>query len=530
MKITKIDISNYRSIKSQTIVCDRFTVFIGQNNSGKTNCFEAIEWFYNGPRKGEDVQDLTHFRNDTETIRVTISFSGVQHGIDKMTNEKNKETIKKIVGDADTISVYRDSTEPKKRLLIIGDDVPKLPGTGFDAALNDFLPRFEYVHTKQYHNDVAKYKQNSPIANMLSGVIDEMLKSNRKWVEFTEKFNEIFKSDDSDVSKRLNELGKQVQGYLDKQFPDTKSVGFSIAPPSHEDFLKSFETEIDDGIMTSVEEKGDGMQRALMLAVVQAYADHRRRVDSTGKSFVFFIDEAELHLHPLAQRKLKAALLELAAKNDQVFINTHSSVLISDKNTGQLIYSVEKTNGITEFDSVTDEKHSDVVFDLLGGSPADLRFPSNLLIVEGPAEAEFLRHVILRHYQDKPKIQVIPARGDAYMVQKIVESLQKIYDILKNPIYFDRFVIVTDKQPATAVAAMADFTARYPALKSQRRLTEINENSLEEAYPAPWKTDSPANKVKLAKRVAISISKEQFESEMSGYFQSLCRCWDLAYK
>ena len=61
MNIRKIIINNYRSIKAIKIesLID-FNVFVGQNNHGKTNIFEAIEWFFNGPRKGESLNTLRH--------------------------------------------------------------------------------------------------------------------------------------------------------------------------------------------------------------------------------------------------------------------------------------------------------------------------------------------------------------------------------------------------------------------------------------------------------------------------------------
>ena len=42
--------------------------------------------------------------------------------------------------------------------------------------------------------------------------------------------------------------------------------------------------DIDDGVETTAEEKGDGMQRALMLAIIQAYSDFRKSNDDLGKS------------------------------------------------------------------------------------------------------------------------------------------------------------------------------------------------------------------------------------------------------
>jgi len=59
------------------------------------------------------------------------------------------------------------------------------------------------------------------------------------------------------------------------------------------------------------------MQRAVMLSIIQAYAEYRRE-NGLENNFIFLIDEAELHLHPSAQRALKLALLDIANRGDQI--------------------------------------------------------------------------------------------------------------------------------------------------------------------------------------------------------------------
>ncbi|USE34050.1 ATP-dependent endonuclease [Endozoicomonas sp. SCSIO W0465] len=119
--------------------------------------------------------------------------------------------------------------------------------------------------------------------------------------------------------------------------------------------------ELDDGVNTTAADKGDGMQRALMLSIIKAHADFRRE-EALGRSFIFFIDEAELHLHPTGQRQLKNSLLELTrgAGNDQVFITTHSSVLIADgdQDQQQSFFKVTKENKKTQIEVIRPtEKH-----------------------------------------------------------------------------------------------------------------------------------------------------------------------------
>jgi len=54
MKIKTGTVTNFRSVRSVVLEGASSNVFVGQNNHGQTNLFQAIEWFYSG--KG-DVLD-----------------------------------------------------------------------------------------------------------------------------------------------------------------------------------------------------------------------------------------------------------------------------------------------------------------------------------------------------------------------------------------------------------------------------------------------------------------------------------------
>ena len=46
MRISRLRIENFRSIQSADSRPSEFNVFVGQNNHGKTNLFETLDWFY----------------------------------------------------------------------------------------------------------------------------------------------------------------------------------------------------------------------------------------------------------------------------------------------------------------------------------------------------------------------------------------------------------------------------------------------------------------------------------------------------
>ena len=288
MKISKITVTKFRSIHEASIDCKDFNVFVGQNNCGKTNLFEAVEWFYNGTTKSVNLKEISFGRNIENEIIVQIEFVGAQNGISKMKNEANGSKIKTVIKESDTITVKRSSIDNKRKIIIEGAEIEKLP-TGFDSAFNDFLPRFEYISTKQYFDSVAKYSKTTPVGIMLSGVLATILEKNSQYKMFQDKFTELFEADDSEIKIEFDNLGHKVKLHLEKQFPDTTKVKFEVTPPVFDDLLKNFETTVDDGVETTASEKGDGMQRALMLAIIQAYAEFRRRNEEVGKSFLFLL-------------------------------------------------------------------------------------------------------------------------------------------------------------------------------------------------------------------------------------------------
>ena len=541
MKISRIKVKNFRSIKEADIAPSSFNVFVGQNNHGKTNFFEALEWFFNGPKKGEPIE-VIRFRGagDDDEVAVEVEFSDVQEGAQKMKNEGNRTKIQGVIDEADVISVRRSSQagEPKKRSIIVNGETRKNP-TGIDPALNDFLPTFEYVSTQISPLDVAKYKSDSPIANMLSGVLTAILEQDDKYIQFKKTFDELFTNPASRVHVELDSLSGKVKMYLIKQFPDCEKVVFSVAAPHFQDLLKGFESEIDDGVYTTASEKGDGMQRALMLAIIQAYADFRRDHEETSKYFLFFIDEGELHLHPTAQRKLKKALFDLSNGGDQIFLNTHSSVLMSDDSDGQTIFKIEKINKVTDIVPIRPDEKRYIVYELLGGSPTDLLLPRNFLIVEGKSEYEFLSRIIARFYVERPKIQILYAEGDHERERQSMDAINKAFTPLSsNPIYKDRLVVLCDTPHEDRKKDFEAFKSSHAYLETNGQLKVIPHKHLEEYYPVPWKkiateiktmATEQNGKILHARKTGDEINKEQFEGEMAVLFEALTACWDNAY-
>lgn len=541
MKIKSITINNFRSIGNITISPSQFNVLVGQNNHGKSNFLEAIEWFYNGTG---DISEIKRKGSGSEEIFVEIEFSDIQSGIDKMQNEKNKTALLKEFGEKETVKIIRKvDDENKAERLVFYPDRGKgeygKPVTGFDKTLNDFLPKLQFVKTETHLKDIAKYGSKTEIGQMLSGVVNEVLFSeDEDYREFVNKFNDLFIGDNSKVSQELSKIGSRVEEHLKKQFPECEEVQFQVKSPKFDDLLKNFETNIDDGYKTTASEKGDGMQRALMLAIIQTYADYRRENENI-KNFIFLIDEAELHLHPTAQRSLKNALLELALEGDQIIITSHSSVLISDEIENQMLFKVKKFQKITNIDPIQEDEKHNVIFELLGGSPSDLLLPDNFLIVEGRSEFELISRMLKRFYSErKKKINILQSQGGTSLSEKRMGAIHNCFLPLversntKSPIYRNRLVVIHDLRNKENKSEVEKFYKIYIDLAENLQIYEIETDTLEKYYPSPWKNENKLTgeeKYNLAVMVGDEIEFEQFKNEMPIMFSAIEKLYELSF-
>lgn len=533
MKISRVRIENFRSIEQSEILTSDFNVFVGRNNHGKTNIFAAVEWFYSG--KGE-LQELRNAQAEVEAeVVVEITFTGVQVGMEQISSEENQTKLKNVLKASDEMIVRRSSKSPKDRMLWNPEKKEwKKQPCGVDSAFNNCIPKFEFVEATKKLNDVSGCSAKSPIGQMLGGVLNEILERDESYRNFRRSFELLFQSETSGIQAKLKDLSSQVCGHLQQQFPDCTNVKFTVEEPEFDDLLKKFSTRVDDGVETDATEKGDGMQRALMLAIIKTHADFRRQ-DALGKAFIFFIDEAELHLHPSAQRQLKAALRELSQTVDQVFINTHSSVLMVDEHEQQNILCVDKTEGSTAIRAVSVTEKQDVVYQLLGGNPADLLLPANFLIVEGLSEQYFLERVIARHYAERPTIQIVPALGDHERQEHSMEGINAVFKPLTmRPIYKDKLAILCDQPHATKLANFEAFKRENPLLESNGQLHVLPVGNIEDYYPKRDSWVLPANpdgkqKKRWAKTIGSSITKEEFETGMPVVLAALEATWSKAF-
>ena len=97
MKITRIEVENFKSIERYDFEVDDFNVFIGKNNHGKTNLFDALDWF----DSGKTASNFYRNNDSTLTVTVRVHFNEAQEGLSSLPDGAYKTKIAGLLGEQD---------------------------------------------------------------------------------------------------------------------------------------------------------------------------------------------------------------------------------------------------------------------------------------------------------------------------------------------------------------------------------------------------------------------------------------------
>jgi predicted ATP-dependent endonuclease of OLD family len=193
--------------------------------------------------------------------------------------------------------------------------------------------------------------------------------------------------------------------------------------PTLEILLSAPKLYVDDGFRNAVENKGHGLQRAVIFTILRRYAEYMTSsADGKKRNLILAVEEPELYMHPQAQRTIWRVFRKIAEGGDQVVFSTHSSLLVDVAYFDEIIRmesKCESDNGKrTTVSKAWQLPIAKMIADL------ETRFPK----LKGNVTEESMRDRYSHAYN--------PRRNEGFFASKIilVEGLSEEYSL---PVYAD---------------------------------------------------------------------------------------------
>jgi hypothetical protein len=331
--------------------------FVGENNSGKSSILDAICYLRNDTRTPDETFTIGL---DKSYVEATLAFANDEAEHTLATDYKKLESYFTQSGPWNLIDIRRQSYEDTvtnsktnkpskittKNILVRNPNNAEWENPTGIAALVQRLFDTCFIYADEQvanHADMAKTKT-------LGKLISEQLTSIEEgtpWQQYMASHAALFESTGAGtVQEQLQTTAERVSTLMSEQYGDT-SITFAFTPPETQALLKSGHVFISEPQETiaemPLENKGTGMQRAFMLALLQVVAETS---DNTHSGTVYGLDEPETWLHPRAQAQLSHALSKLSANGRQILIFSHSPYMLKNIDVdNDLVYIVERKRG-----------------------------------------------------------------------------------------------------------------------------------------------------------------------------------------
>lgn len=409
MRLSKLRIENFRCLEDVTIEFDALTVLIGANGSGKSTVLRALEWFFEGGAlQAEDV-----WRHLERSVTVTASFIDL--------NDADKEALGSYA-DSEPLTLWRSWTsgEAKDKLsgrglayapfeAVRAEDGARAKSAAYsalrtldpaldlptarsaDAALAA-MKEWEEAHpeqlTRSTHSashlfgavggpklngrfdyvlvsatDDAKEQTGSGRGTLLARLLDR----GARGTTLSERLEDVARAASEEVERvteeehgpAIEQTKVQLTTALRRYVQDV-SVGLEAQPAVVRLTPPSFDLRIaDGGLETDVSRQGHGLQRALLLAMLQTLARSETEVGS-APAVLLAIEEPELYQHPVQARHFASVLSSLAERGEaafQVAYATHSAYFVDPRRYDRLRrFSRRRADGAREMSTARIER------------------------------------------------------------------------------------------------------------------------------------------------------------------------------
>jgi len=419
MKIKKIHIENFRSIKELDLEPGSMCILVGENNSGKTNLLRALNLILGEtwPTERQFNEDDFWNRDPSKAIIIRVIFDEEKEywfnkfkllvaGVQLTVSVYKKKTGKKTPGEIRTEFVCVDSKGkvlqyPAEPLQVgvqyKGQWYPHRVSSEIKESmpfiLVDILRQYERhtpggrwsVLRKLYSEVNVDFQRSTDEVQMINETGEKALVKRKDAFEKTVKSAYEFVK--TDYYKKIEEA--LVRNTLEQMglTPEEGSIrlGFKAYDPTN--VYKSLELFVEQmGVEVSASEVGSGLQSAVVVGIFRTYEELKK------EGAIFAIEEPEVFLHPQKARYFSEILEKLAENGNQVFVTTHSPIFVKiyrpedvcllRRTTQAGTYPIRKS----KIEIATTTRQQLRLFTEFDAQRNELFFAKRVLLVEGTTE------------------------------------------------------------------------------------------------------------------------------------------------
>lgn len=486
MKLTKIQIENFRSIKSQEIIFDHnCLILVGKNEAGKSNILRAIAAVFGqyAVKNKDKRKKIDNEKIERYNVRAILKLD--KSDFDEIHNRFKKKytsTENIVFKNGKTLLDFISCIFSEFLLCIDTEDNKKPYFSIWEHDEKEYeLEKNVYLQGTSFVNTPINTKQN--VETLMWGIVQEFYKENQykcHYWEYNDKFllpssidiatfienpsnykslENIFllckrenvkqefidaKSQDGDYHNLLNQVSIEVTKTFRTIWKDFKDTSIQLLPDGANISIK-----IADKAKYSCEDRSEGFKKFISILLMLSTQVRANRI---GERDIILIDEPDQSLYPTSAKYLRDELLKIAEKS-KVIYSTHSPYMIdSDCIDRHLI--IEKKDDVTTIkkqDANANFSSDELLRRAIGTSIFECLQDKNI-IFEGWLDKELFRKYCEIDHKGKDFLNI----GKVYLhgisgVEALVQLL-----ILANK----KFVIVADSDAASN-AKKKEFEKNY---------------------------------------------------------------------
>lgn len=334
MRLVSFSVENYRSItQARKIVLGDRTVLVGANNEGKSNILRALNVAmfairmypyrkirgYRLPPGSARFGDESQAYDWARDIPVSVKKSkkekftkiDLEFNLNELELSEFKSRFKSALNGTLPVCITFDQSEFSVKIVKQGRGGASLNQKS-DAIASYLAQKLQFQYIPAVRT-----------AKSASAIVESIVSSELRQVENDPRYAAAIEAIRELQRPILKQYSEAITETLKSFVPGVKSVNFSVNDERRFQALRqSIDITVDDGVLTSLSAKGDGIQSLVALGLRRHALEDAR----LGGSYIFAIEEPEAHLHPDAVHELKDVLHDLS-RVDQIIITTHSGSL-----------------------------------------------------------------------------------------------------------------------------------------------------------------------------------------------------------